>query len=1106
MNSPANFDPLDERSAASKNFSRFFSSPNNNFPSKDHYYNPDQIHIDSNPSDPNNYKPALFANTPALGGPITKNSSNTSTNNSNGSTKLNSIPSINTAAEKTSTSFSLWDNITDPKPTHQAVSGWEQVGAGIWEDGITPNIKPQNKENYQNSPIPTDYRFAGNKDSLFDYGSTDFYNTSILAKNTTRIKNSENFSFSDSNLINPTLDQHYHSPAELQHQFSSEINLSHSIKPTGANPYFKSENIKISDDSINTQMMVNALLDSGDEGIKPSIPSKSSLVPGLSRTSTQKNLWSSHHAKSLDLDLRASSTPPNHISAFKNTAKNVNLSSSSSGIRIGDPNQIEDPSLDFSRLTLQPRNHSNDYNFDSENHNIGQSQNKSYIDSNFLGTSINTSGIGINYNNGGINLNNVNKNNLSNTIPNDINRHQPTPKSWYESSVNNAYVNNQLIGSFQSRRLNETEGLAYSTSQSSALQNDNRFIQNHANGVSHSFHDVSAYPQPFGNQFSSFDNNSIGNSSFWQQQNTESFSYKQSHGQGQNPMHQINSHSVVYPLNIHRQHHQNQFSAYQYSHQPPLSVVDQQNIRDYQNQSIQQYNSSNQQPAPIPINQNQYSHQQREFGLFDQHTPITSSSYTSIAPQSAVSHSLATSIAATAPSSAMSPTPIPTNTNQSSTPNRVALNSSNTSMPPLLSTSSSKGYHLSGDGSGHPARSAVLEEFRNNKNRKYELQDIKGYIVEFSSDQHGSRFIQQKLEVATMEEKTMVFNEIHQNSLQLMSDVFGNYVIQKFFDYGSASQKHLLALQMSNHILALSLQMYGCRVVQKALEHVGVDLQTSIVHELDGYVLKCVKDQNGNHVIQKTIECVPTENIEFIINSFNGQVFQLATHPYGCRVIQRLFEHCSDDRTRPLLSELHKFTSGLVQDQYGNYVIQHILEHGKPSDRTMIIDKIKGHVLQLSKHKFASNVVEKCIAYGSFNERKVLINEVIQPRREETIGLVLMMKDQYANYVVQKMLDVVDGEQRDALLVRIQPHLPSLRKFTYGKHLINKVETLLSEKQNISNKSSNEANSGSFQKSNTSSTGQSGTPIGNVSKSTNINTCNNSISSVNSNVASASVS
>lgn len=49
--------------------------------------------------------------------------------------------------------------------------------------------------------------------------------------------------------------------------------------------------------------------------------------------------------------------------------------------------------------------------------------------------------------------------------------------------------------------------------------------------------------------------------------------------------------------------------------------------------------------------------------------------------------------------------------------------------------------------------------------------------MEFSGDQHGSRFIQQKLESATSDEKQIVFDEIvPENALQLIQDVFGNYV------------------------------------------------------------------------------------------------------------------------------------------------------------------------------------------------------------------------------------------------------------------------------------------------------------------------------------------
>ena len=121
-------------------------------------------------------------------------------------------------------------------------------------------------------------------------------------------------------------------------------------------------------------------------------------------------------------------------------------------------------------------------------------------------------------------------------------------------------------------------------------------------------------------------------------------------------------------------------------------------------------------------------------------------------------------------------------------------------------------------------RSKLLEDFRNNRFPNLQLHDLQRHIVEFSQDQHGSRFIQQKLERASILEKNMVFNEILTAAYSLMTDVFGNYVIQKFFEFGSPEQKLLLAQRIKGHVLPLALQMYGCRVIQKALETIPSEI------------------------------------------------------------------------------------------------------------------------------------------------------------------------------------------------------------------------------------------------------------------------------------------
>uniref|UniRef100_A0A8C7I0X0 Pumilio homolog 1 n=1 Tax=Oncorhynchus kisutch TaxID=8019 RepID=A0A8C7I0X0_ONCKI len=337
-------------------------------------------------------------------------------------------------------------------------------------------------------------------------------------------------------------------------------------------------------------------------------------------------------------------------------------------------------------------------------------------------------------------------------------------------------------------------------------------------------------------------------------------------------------------------------------------------------------------------------------------------------------------------------------------------------------------------------RSRLLEDFRNNRYPNLQLREIAGHIMEFSQDQHGSRFIQLKLERASSAERQLVFSEILQAAYQLMVDVFGNYVIQKFFEFGSVDQKLAVAERIRGHVLSLALQMYGCRVIQKALEFIPSDQQSEMVRELDGHVLKCVKDQNGNHVVQKCIECVQPHALHFIIDAFKGQVFALSTHPYGCRVMQRILEHCLPDQTLSILEELHQHTEQLVQDQYGNYVIQHVLEHGRAEDKSKIVAEIRGNVLGLSQHKFASNVVEKCVSHASRAERAVLIDEVCSLTEGPHSALYTMMKDQYANYVVQKMIDVAEPTQRKIIMHKIRPHVSTLRKYTYGKHILAKLE------------------------------------------------------------------
>lgn len=330
---------------------------------------------------------------------------------------------------------------------------------------------------------------------------------------------------------------------------------------------------------------------------------------------------------------------------------------------------------------------------------------------------------------------------------------------------------------------------------------------------------------------------------------------------------------------------------------------------------------------------------------------------------------------------------------------------------------------------------------RNHSRNMFDLKKMISdrLVCDLATDQNGSRFIQQQLEICSLQEKDSVFQQIVPEALRLCTDVFGNYVVQKFFEYGTPEQKQKLALEIQHHILPLSLQMYGCRVVQKILESVDQETQYKLISELDGYVLDCVKDQNGNHVIQKCIEKVRCYNIDFILKAFEGRVFDLSTHPYGCRVIQRVLEHCDMEQKSPVLRELMNYVDKLAKDQYGNYVLQHVLQHSSKQSYEIVV-KVSENILAFSKHKFASNVVERCFTSCPDSHKLVLLKAVVG--EADNSPLVAMVRDQYANYVIQKMLETLNPSQQQTLIRKINEYVPNIRKIAFGKHIVQKIEKL----------------------------------------------------------------
>ena len=242
-------------------------------------------------------------------------------------------------------------------------------------------------------------------------------------------------------------------------------------------------------------------------------------------------------------------------------------------------------------------------------------------------------------------------------------------------------------------------------------------------------------------------------------------------------------------------------------------------------------------------------------------------------------------------------------------------------------------------------------------------------------------------------------------------------------------------------------------MVQKALECVVDSDLPELLAEFENNVLSLIHDQNGNHVIQKCIEVLSRkaklaqkeneetkslyfgEQIDFIVEDVLENLAALACHPYGCRVLQRILEYCVEKQKNKALEKIGDCLRTLFDDQYGNYVIQHVLQFGRVKDRDMVLEMVVSNgLLKVSRQKFASNVVEKLLKYGNAEQRKSVVREMlkvvdgktdtfVKESEQGTSVVLLMVRDPYANYVVQTTLDVVpESEEKAGLLQELNAH------------------------------------------------------------------------------------
>ncbi|MCJ1307225.1 hypothetical protein MMC25_000871 [Agyrium rufum] len=315
------------------------------------------------------------------------------------------------------------------------------------------------------------------------------------------------------------------------------------------------------------------------------------------------------------------------------------------------------------------------------------------------------------------------------------------------------------------------------------------------------------------------------------------------------------------------------------------------------------------------------------------------------------------------------------------------------------------------------------------------LADCQGHIYQLCKDQHGCRFLQKQIETKNEESVRMIFAETNQHVVELMTDPFGNYLCQKLLEFSNDDQRTALINNAAPSMVQIALNQHGTRALQKMIEFISSPVQVqTIIMALRDQVVQLIQDLNGNHVIQKCLNRLSAIDSQFIFDAVGDNCVTVGTHRHGCCVLQRCIDHASGYQRAELIRRITEKAFELVQDPFGNYVLQYIVDLNEPLFTNPLCLAFRGRVPVLSKQKFSSNVVEKCLRGAEPEVTALLIVEML-----DSIELEKMLRDSFANYVVQTALDYADSNTRNQLVEAIKPIIPAIRSTPYGRRIQSKI-------------------------------------------------------------------
>ncbi|CAF2131065.1 unnamed protein product [Brassica napus] len=192
-------------------------------------------------------------------------------------------------------------------------------------------------------------------------------------------------------------------------------------------------------------------------------------------------------------------------------------------------------------------------------------------------------------------------------------------------------------------------------------------------------------------------------------------------------------------------------------------------------------------------------------------------------------------------------------------------------------------------------------------------------------------------------------------------------------------------------------------------------------------------DKNAGYLATHEMRVFSHEKKMAMRDQILQHVIHLVRDQYGCIALNAIISEVVFDYCRNDLHDVVAFNTPLLSsDAYGNHVVRHVLKQNNLRRTYDIAVSLRGHYVELSFTRYGSRIVEKLL------ERKetgpLVVAELLECGRDKLRRLT--------NFVVETSLKVTPEDLYRALVNKLKPFLPQLRRSTYGTNIAEILESI----------------------------------------------------------------